>query len=406
MKQPVLFLDQTGSWGGAQRVLEIVLAALEPEFRLLVALPKDGPFASELRRRGIEILTLPLGSYRSGAKSFGDMMTFPPRSLYCGARLAKTIRRRNVRMVYINGPRCLLAGVLAARATGISSLFHLHLTMVRSTEIFVTELAGPHTTRIVACCEAAAGVLLKHCPTFARTMQVIYNPVRTLVSNAALSPQRAAHSGAQMNSPHPVIGLVGRICPQKGHHILLRAAALLKRRGRDVQVVFLGAPSENNAEDAAYARFVELSARHLGLEEQIEWPGYQVDPNPYYAAFHVLAIPSIGSEGLPLVALEALQWGIPVVGSRIGGFPEIISDGVNGLLSPPRDDEALAENLGRILGDAALRSRLEFGARATIDSRFSPETFSSSIRNLVSCLCEPGGTSVKGRQARNMEVRV
>jgi glycosyltransferase involved in cell wall biosynthesis len=405
MKQAVLFLDQTSSWGGAQRVLEVVLGALEPDFLPLVGLPEDGPFASELRSRGIETLTFPLGRYRSGRKSLADMMAFPVRSLHCGVRLAQTIRRRNIRLVYINGPRCLPAGVLAARLTGRPSLFHLHLTMTRSTEIFVTERAAAHATKIVACCETAARVLLKRSRSLARTLEIIYNPVRTLVSKAALSPQREARSASLMNSARPVVGVVGRICPQKGQHILLGAAARLKRRGQDVRIVFLGAPDENSAEDATYAGFLKSSARQWGLEKTIEWPGYQLDPNPYYAAFHVLVIPSTASEGLPLAALEGMQWGIPVIGSRIGGITEIVRDGVNGLLVPPQDEEALADSLERFLCDSALRSRLALGARDAIDSRFSVKTFSSSIRNIVSQLCEPCGTAVNGPQPCKTEVR-
>jgi glycosyltransferase involved in cell wall biosynthesis len=406
MKPPVLFLDQTSSWGGAQRVLEVVLGALERDFLPLVALPEDGPFANELRRGGIETLTLPLGRYRSGRKTLADMMKFPAQSLHCGVRLAQTIRRRNIRLVYINGPRCLLAGVFAARLTGRPSLFHLHLTMTRITEFFVAELAAPQATKIVACCKAAARVLLERRGDLARRLEIIYNPVRALVSGAALSREREAHSASLMNSAHPVVGVVGRICPQKGQHIMLGAAARLRRRGRNFRVVFLGAPREDSPEDAAYARFLKSFARQRGLEEIIEWSGYQLDPNPYYATFHVLVVPSAptSTEGLPLAALEAMQWGIPVIGSRIGGIPEIVRDEVNGFLVPP-DEEALADSLERVLGDCRLRSRLELGAQQTIDSRFSVETFSSSIHNVVSQLCEAGTTAMNGRQPRKLEVR-
>lgn len=406
MKQTILFVDQTSSWGGAQHVLEIVLGGLEPEFTPIVALPEDGPFSNELRHRGIETFNLPLGTYRSGRKTFADLMTFAPRSVHCGAQLAQIIRRRNVRLVYINGPRCLPAGILAARWTGVPSLFHVHLTMTRATEILVMRLAAPRATEIVACCEAAAAPLLENCPNLKSKLQVVYNPVRALVSKTALSAQHGARAGALMNSPHPIIGLIGRICPQKRQHILLRAAAHLKNRGRDVQIVFLGSPRENSVEDASYARFLKSSAHRLGLEEQIKWAGYQSDPNSYYATFDVLVIPSTGSEGLPLAVLEALQWSIPVVGSPVGGIPEIIRPGVNGFLVPPMDDEALAEALEQILSDPGLRLRLQGGARATIDSRFSLETFTNSIRNIVSRLCESGGTVANRQQARQLEMRV
>jgi glycosyltransferase involved in cell wall biosynthesis len=395
MKQPLLFVDQTGSWGGAQRVLDGVLGALERDFLPLVALPEDGPFAAELRQRGIETLTLPLGRYRSGRKSLADMIAFPLRSVRCGVRLARIIRRRNIRLVYINGPRCLVAGAFAARLTGTPSLFHLHLMMTRRTEFLVTALAARHVTRIVACCEATAAPLVRRHPDLARILQVIYNPVRKLVSDAALSRQRETPSPPLMNLADPVVGVVGRICPQKGQHIMIRAAARLRRRGRNVRVVFLGATNENSPEDTAYARLLESSARQLDLEGRIEWPGYQADPNPYYAAFNVLVIPSTVSEGLPLAALEAMQWGIPVVGSRIGGIPEVVREEVNGLLVPPGDDEALARSLERVLDDRALRSRLGAAARASIDSRFSIETFGSSICSVVSQLCKPEGTLVE-----------
>jgi len=382
------------------------LGALGREFVPLVALPEDGPFAVELRRSGIETLILPLGRYRSGRKSLADIAAFPLRSLYCGVHLARIIRRRHIQLVYINGPRCLVAGVFAARATGTPSLFHLHLTMTRRTDTLVAALAARHATRVVACCETAAAALLRCRPRLAPTLQVVYNPVRKPVSGPA--SQGIVPAAQLMNSSHPVVGVVGRINPQKGQHVLLRAAARLKNRGRDIQVVFLGEPQQNSAEDVRYLQLLQSCARELGLQEVIHWPGYQADPNPYYAAFDVLVIPSAASasEGLPLVALEAMQWGIPVIASRVGGLPEVIRQGVNGFLVPPGDDAALAESLERVLADGALRSRLSLGARASIDSRFSVDTFNSSIRSVVSQLCRRDGAPVKEGQKGELEARV
>lgn len=406
MKLPVLFLDQTGLRGGAQRVLDEVLRVLDQEFLPLVVLPEDGPFAAELRHRKIETLIFPLGRYRSGRKSLTDMMAFPPRSIYCGLRLARIICRRNVKLVYINGPRCLVAGVLAARLTARPSLFHLHLTMTRNSDIFVATQTARYATKIVACCKAAAAPLLRRNERLERALQVIYNTVPKPVSGQPSSPQNISRAASLMNSGHPVVGMIGRITPGKGHHILLRAAAQLLRRGRDLRLVFVGAPDPNCSEDASYLRGLDSSARELGLEGKIQWLGYQADPNPYYALFDVLAIPSTVSEGLPLVALEARQWGVPVIGSRVGGIPEVVQEGVNGLLVPPADAGALAESLENFLGDLALRSQLRAGARAPIDSRFSAETFKSAIFGTVSGLCRPLQDSVKQTQRREIESRL
>lgn len=406
MKQTIVFVDQTGSWGGAQHVLEMVLSALEPEFIPIVALPEDGTFATELRRKHVETVNLPLGTYRSGKKTLADMAAFALRNVVCAAQLAQVIRRRNVRLVYINGPRCLPAGILAARWTGVPSLFHVHLTMTRASEIFVIRVATPHATEIVACCEAAAAPLLQICPALQRKLHVVYNPVRLLVSRAMSSAQPGATVAAVKNSPRPVIGLVGRICPQKRQDILLQAAARLKNRGVDIQIIFLGRPRENCSEDIAYSGFLKSSAHQLGLEEQVHWAGYQSDPTPYYAMLDVLVIPSTASEGLPLAALEALQSGIPVIASPIGGIPELINHGVNGLIVPPLNDQALAEAVGRILTDPALRSRLQLGARATIDSRFSVATFAHAMRDIVLPLCESNRPSANREHPDHLAARV
>jgi glycosyltransferase involved in cell wall biosynthesis len=381
------------------------LRALEREFVPLVALPEDGPFAAELRRRNIEILVFPLGRYRSGRKSFADMMAFPPRSLYCGLHLARTIRRRNVQLVYINGPRCLVAGVFAARLTGRPSLFHLHLTMTRTADIFVAALAARYATKTVVCCEAAARALLKRNPLLDRTLQVIYNPAPKLLSGAPSSPRGFDSAPSRVDSSHPIVGMVGRITPQKGQHVLLRAVARLVNRGRDVRVILVGSPDPSCPEDSSYLRSLESSVRELGLEGKVQWPGYQDDPNPYYALLDVLVIPSTTSEGLPLVALEAMQWAIPVIGSRVGGIPEVVQEGVNGLLVPPGDEGALAESLERILSDPALRSRLGLEARASLDSRFSLETFSSSICSAVAQICG-SGRRLDEPQGPEMQARV
>jgi len=387
--QRILFLEQQTTRAGGQRVLDEVLCSLAPEFAPLVAFPEDGPYVDELRHRSIETLTYPLGRYRSGAKSLADLLAFPLRSVHCAYQLADVIRQRDVRLVYINGPRTLVAGVLAARLTGLPSLFHLHMTMIRGADVFVATRAACRATKIIACSETAAAALLEHDRRLEKRTQVIYSPVRKPGRSRSFESPDNPASGviAASAAGATVLGLVGRTTPGKGHHVLLEAAARLIERGRDVHLVIVGAPDANSAEDAAYlARLKEL-ARGLGLESRIRWTGYQVDPDPYYRTFDVLVMPSTVREGLGLVALEAMQWGVPVVGSRLGGILEIVKDGVNGLLFTAGDSTALAETLERLLADSALSARLQAGARVSVDERFWVETFRARIREVLFELC-------------------
>jgi glycosyltransferase involved in cell wall biosynthesis len=387
-KLPILFLNQQSWRAGAERVLDEVMRAVEPDFLPLVAFPDDGPFAADLRSRNVETLLFPLGRYRSGPKSLTDMMAFPFRSVYCGFRLAAVIRRRKISLVYINSPRWLLAGVIAALLTGRPSIYHLHMTLSRRADIFVAAHTACLVTRVLACSQTAAESLLKRYLSLGRIMQIVYNPVRRPASGVSLQSRDDTVNHLRQ-SGSLIVGVVGRITAQKGQHVALGAVGRLVAQSLNVRLVFVGAPEPQSAEDCAYLCTLQSSTRALELHDRVYWPGYQDDPNPFYKVFDALVIPSTVSEGLPMVALEALQWGVPVIGSRVGGIPEVVRHGVNGLLVPPGDEEALAVSLARLMRDSELRARLRVGALATVDDRFSVTTFHRLIRQTISELCLP-----------------
>lgn len=376
-KRRVLVLEQQSYRGGAQRVLEVVLDALREQIDPIVAFPESGPFLEDLRKQGIETLTFALGRYHSGRKSAADLASFLPRSLYGALELARTILRRQVDLVYINGPRCLLAGAWAARITRRPSLFCLHNTLSGRPEVTLAAHASSLVSRIVACSRATAAPLLLVKPALAGKMEVLYPPVRHL----AAGPQTPRRSGF-------VVGMVGRITKGKGHHVLLDALTKLDAAA-GVRLVIVGAPAPGNPEDARYLRELRSVAARSGLHRRIDWTGYQADPRPYYGAMDALAVPSVCEEGMPVVALEAFQRGIPVIASRTGGIPELIRDGVNGLLVAPRNPAELALAMGSLQHSPALCARLGAAARASVDARFSPASYCSALGKIISDLCPP-----------------
>ena len=399
MPAPILFLEQQSHRAGAQRVLHEVLGAMEPDYLPIVGFPDDGPFVAEIRRRGIETFLYPLGRYRPGRKSVADMTKLPLRSVYCGLLLARIIRQRKIRLVYINGPRCLIAGALAARLTGRPSVFHLHLTMTRKEDIFVVARAAKYVTKIVACSKTAAAALLAGHAEFNSVLQVIYNPVRRPSAHKPFAPATGGFEAPLSNGRGLVVGVIGRITPQKGQHVVLEAASELTRRGRTVRIVFAGAPDPHSPEDNSYLSSLKSFVRASGLEGQITWIGYQEDPSAFYAGCDVVVIPSTVSEGLPMVALEAMQLGVPVIGSNVGGIPEILREGVNGFLFPPKNAVALADCVQRVLGDNGLLGQMKADAPASVDGRFSIENFRHAIRRVVAeCCRDQAGSGVKARK--------
>ena len=385
----ILFLEQQSWIGGAQRVLEAILESLPPEeFNSIVAFPGQGPFREALAAREIETITSPIGDYRSGRKSCLETVIFAFRSVLCGLKLAAVIQRRHVALVYINGPRCLLAGVLAAWLTGRPSMFHLHLILTRKPELLLAARLARYCSKIIVCSQAAAASLLDADCRLSEKTQILYNPVPELAGEACRIIGRARQDSLAP-TPSFTVGMVGRITESKGQHLLLDAVGNLPLQIRDrIRILIVGAPAPACPADLHYANDLRTRALQYGLQDRVTWTGYRTDPGPCYASMDVLVHAAL-TEAMCLVILEALQNGVPVIATRVGGIPEIVDEGSNGLLVAPGDEDALGQALTLFLVDGSLRERLRSGARSGLDDRFSLKSFSPKIRTMVGQLCNP-----------------
>ena len=384
MKKQILILDQQSHRGGAQRVLDVVLDSLRHEFEPLVVFPRPGPYLEAVRQRGIETMIMPLGEYRSGRKSVANMLAFALRSAYCGLKLAPLIRRRRISLVYINGPRWLLGGTLAACWAHCPSIFHLHLGLSRRNELYLASRTARHVSRIIACSRAAAASLVGFSPELGGKTTVLYNPVTHFTEEVTAKAVSSNRVGAAREF---VVGIVGRVTPAKGHHVLLRALAKIPPGQKKLTLLVLGEPLPGCAQDQSYFRSLRSLPSELGITGRIVWAGFQDNPSPYYSVMDALALPSLFEEGMGLVLLEALSRGIPVIASQVGGVPELVEDGVNGFLVPPADPPSLTAALNRFLDNPPLLRKMGEAARRSVDDRFSPDTFRREIRSLVGELC-------------------
>ena len=165
----------------------------------------------------------------------------------------------------------------------------------------------------------------------------------------------------------PVILMASRMLWDKGVRELVEAARLLKERGFSGEVILAGAP------DAGYpASVTEAQLNDWTKEGVVRWVGHSEDMAGLLARAHIVVLPSYG-EGLPRVLLEAGAAGKPVVTTDIPGCRDIIQDGVNGLLVPPKDPIALASALHRLVQDPELRSRMGEAGRFAVLEKFTNE---------------------------------
>ena len=226
--------------------------------------------------------------------------------------------------------------------------------------------------RFVATCTCANAVVLRARHARPDEVHTIYHGLDT----DYFSP---ASSGL---SDVPLILAVGRLVEKKGFDQLIAACALLRQEGLRFGCVIVG--ENGSARDSLRAQI-----DGLGLAGTVRLRGAvtQDQLREIYRGAHVFALPCQIMEdgdrdGFPNVLAEAMAMGVPVVSTAISGIPEMISDGVHGLLVEPRDPQALADALRRVLTDAELHARLARAARERICERFDSRRTTLELRDL------------------------
>jgi glycosyltransferase involved in cell wall biosynthesis len=191
----------------------------------------------------------------------------------------------------------------------------------------------------------------------------------------------------------PVVGVLARLMRIKGQEVFLRAAALIASKDPHVRFVIVG----GNKIDHAYEDELKRLAGRLGLGDRVLFTGFRTDVPDLLAAMSVVVSPSLGLEGLSNSLLESMAAGVPVVATRVGGSPEIVEDGVTGLLVSPGDSVALAAAMFRLLHDKTTATRLGQSARQRVFSRYSLEQAVTSTERLY------GELLVQARQKRRLQ---
>ncbi len=179
-------------------------------------------------------------------------------------------------------------------------------------------------------------------------------------------PRRRAPAGLKeslgFGQHDPVLVVIARLEPQKGHRVLLDALAIVRGTFPAARLVCVG--------EGALETELKEYTRALKLGDAVYFVGYQNDVTDWLALADVFVLPSF-YEGLPLVAIEALAAGRPVIATAVDGTPEVVVDGKTGLTVPPGDASRLAQGICRVLTEPELRHRLAEAGRLWVLERFS-----------------------------------
>jgi glycosyltransferase involved in cell wall biosynthesis len=278
-------------------------------------------------------------------------------------RLCWLIYRRRVDLIHVNsyvpGNYARLAAALMQVPIVIDH-WHGFIRFSRKRRL-ICRFLGRFTDLSLAVSQGVKDYLLKEIGLDPAKIRVVVNGVDVAALDAA-APGEAVRRDLGLPAEAPVIGLVGRLDHWgKGHQELFTALAQI-HASHPVHALIVGG---GRREDE-----VRQLAVSLGLAESVHFLGPRRDVPDLLNAMDIFVLPSY-SEGVSLALLEAMAAGLPVIATAVGGTPEVVTDGVTGLLIPPRDPAALAGALERLLNDPAWAKQLGAKARVHVRQHFS-----------------------------------
>jgi glycosyltransferase involved in cell wall biosynthesis len=300
---------------------------------------------------------------RSGGRYFALPLPgalYPPRDLASFRLLRRALESVSPSLLHMHGFKAALIGLPAARLSGVPALVTVHnypAERGRAALPAVLRAAGGSKTGYIAVSRALARVLSGWGIAPSR-LSVIHNGIDP-------APFETAGAGRPLAGQAPgklVVGTAARLARQKGLAYFLGAAARLAPLFPAMRFEIVGDGPERCS--------LEKLTRRLRLEERVSFTGYRTDLPACLAGMDIFVLPSL-TEGLAITLLEAMAAGCAVVASQVGGVPEAVEDGINGLLVPPGDDAALAEAVASLAGDPVRAAALTAAARRVVRERFS-----------------------------------
>ena len=418
----ILYVNHAADLYGASRALLHLIQSLDRDrYMPLVVLPGSGPLVAELRALGVDPLFAPgLQTLWGHLLRSWRLLPFTLRLLPSGLALRRVVRQCDADLVHSN-LWTLLSGTLGARLAGVPHIWHVReiLPSMGGMRSALAAFTLRSSQRVICISYAVADQFAAR--RGAERVRVVYDglPIdggqaasgerredRATIRGEERSAHAAQREDAQAANPKPqvsslddvVVGLVGRLHPQKGQADLLHAYALLDPglRAR-CRLVLAGGPSPGHER---HARALADLARQLGIAERVTFLGFVEHARALIESFDILALPATKPEGLGGVLLEAMAARVPVIATIAGGTAEVVEDGTTGLLVAPRDPYALSRALAQLLADPSLRGRMGAAGRRAVEQRFSAARMAAEMMSIYDEILPPSA----GVSARHLDV--
>ncbi len=349
----VLHTEASPGLGGQEiRTLNEARWTAERGWRVIVACQPRGPLHARAAEAGLEVVPVTM----RGAWDLAGL-----------CHLLALIRRERVCLVHTHSSVDGWLGGMAARLAGVPVVRtrHVSIAIRRGWNPVYTLLAD----RVITSGETIRSLVLAAGVPADRVVAI---PAGVRLEDFDAGP-RAAEPGGRTASgeslmrslglSRPVIGSVAMFRGSKGHLPLLEAFVSLREEYPRARLLLVG--------DGIRRAWVEGLAREKGVEEAVVFTGFRSDVPALLATMDCFVLASTRTEGVPQSLLQAFAARIPVVASAVGGVPEVLTDGVTGLLVKPEDPHALADAIRSVLTDPEAACARARAARRLVEERFS-----------------------------------
>ncbi|MDQ1640621.1 MAG: hypothetical protein QOF62_3960 [Pyrinomonadaceae bacterium] len=376
----ILFYNHTGQVSGAERVLLLILSRLNrSRFEAVLLCPPSGQLQKEAR-----ILNIPCANVEQLSARFtwriAALILYFSSFVSTMAQVRTQVREQSPELIHANSVRAGLVISAATVGLGIPIVWHVHDLLPQhplSTCIRLFTLLLP-PVRVVLVANAAAerfkGKLLRQFPKRV-DFAVVYNAIEVAKLNSTTT-SGSIRKELRIRNSDRLIGIIGNLSPVKGQHELIRAFAKARKQIPNLALLVVGSALFNRGD--GYQKQLSAEVRALGLDHCVRFLGQRNDVPAIMHALDLLVMNS-RSEAFPLVALEGMAAGVPLLATAVGGLPELVTHEMNGWLVPLGDEEKLIDGIAALLERRDLSSEIATHARQHVIRNFPVAKFMTRI---------------------------
>lgn len=349
----VMYLLADLAIGGNKGIINLIKYLDKSKYRLMVCcLYEAGPYREVLDSLNIKV----------------EVLNFSQKKLSSFIRLIKLLKINKIDILhtYCFIPNAIgrIAGILAGVAVVICSEWAL-VNKRSHFQLFLDWLFSFFTKKIIAISEAVKKSIVLYEKIYDSKITVIYNCID--LDEFKLRLDQDHISSVNQDNTEPVLAMVANFRWEKAHHIFLKSAKIIVAQYPNAKFLLIG--DGVGLRGQKLKKEIEALVNVLGISQNVIFMGHRKNIPELLKKVKIKVLPSL-SEGMSLAIIEAMALSKPIVATWVGGTPEVVVDGITGLLVPPNDEVALAKAILRILGDRELAYRMGAEGRRRVEEIF------------------------------------